>query len=194
MSFTTKKCISDRIQNYIEMFMDRIRYGFEYDLTKYVFKNKEGGYYNTDYWSYGMFELFKYVERRRRYGMVREQDIEEFERMRHDMIEFYLSNVRGEMEYTNKNPKTVAAAIIFRYMYPNHATIRVILNVICEVKSILTVKKMFSNIPLHRDQYDFILKGGFSGQSWDHEHPTSIGVYCDLSPSYKYNMWGIWSK
>lgn len=37
------KCISDRIQNYLEMFMDRMKDGYEYDEQETHYKLDEDG-------------------------------------------------------------------------------------------------------------------------------------------------------
>lgn len=108
------KCISDRILNYLESYLDKLRNGYEV-----VVQEREMGCEDEPPYKEIVLkeEIRKYVD-----GPLSINSPplylsdEKFNRLRTDIIEYYNNNIRGEMEYTNQNPITVAGIIIFQFL------------------------------------------------------------------------------
>ncbi len=103
------KCISDRILNYLELYLDKLWNGYEV-----VVQEKEIGC--EDEPPYKEIVL-KEEKREHREGPLRFLMSDKvYEVFRTDVIEYYNNNIRGEMEYTNQNPISIAGIIIFKFL------------------------------------------------------------------------------
>lgn len=97
-------------------------------------------------------------------------------------MDFYLNEVRGEIEYTNKNPRTVAASILYRFLgYQQDFTFPSFLH-LCEISSPLTIKKLFKPIATN---YELDIFHTY------YEYEKSIPLYCTLSNDYKCYQWEV---
>ncbi len=165
----TNKCISDRIQNYLEMFMDRMKDGYEYDTRE-------------------EYESFYYTVRRKRkpfFYFETQEDFKKYERFRRDVMEFYLNEIRGELEYTNKNPRMVAASILYKFLVTEiNFTVKNLLH-LTEIKSSATITKLF------KVENKYFGKYGLDIFYAPYEFERSTPIYCTLSDDYKYSKWGI---
>jgi hypothetical protein len=118
-----KKCISDRILNYLESYLDKLRNGY----TSTYYKNATYDANNTFIHYDIKYKLDFDWEKEKKYTSwekIEEQKTgplsflteETFNLLRTDIIEYYNNNIRGEMEYTNQNPITIAGIIIFKFL------------------------------------------------------------------------------